>query len=609
MRKILIVAFLIVSINDVTAQNKERDVWGYPASTTVINYLYGKLDTGSLGTGVRFELAKKADGWYVYRYDYNVTDNHGKDFVLCWGKRQNKYVLGENNPDKYPGVSELDEFEKHWSLGAPHCYEEEPIYGYEGWTYDVIKLLADSQHLCDVNIEALARAYSNELGYRTGQFGNYVSTSLQFNLGDYPGHMSSAQIDTFRRYNNLACFAFRRLWKQNPAYETFIGSIWIKYCNEVVSGFLALAYNQDLKEGLKEFGTEKLYDPAYLSFAMHLLGSCDKNGILFTNGDNDTYPLYYAQAVLGYRRDVLIVNLSLLNLPMYINFVRQGVFDAPGFPMDIDTASYKSGRFDYVYQEDSDYARFSHVAGIGKTIDKRYLNKADIAVISMLNANAWNRKVYFATSVAPELFLGLDQFLRLHGFVYELQTSRSSAISTGDFPMDVNATYNILMNSGDAVDWAKSSFLDYRLISMLSYERATYLKLALQMSGIGDCYKSIALLNRCIQFYPNDKIPFDAYFMEATNLYLTCKQKTKALDVGDKLFKNALGDCNSTLRDSSLNFEDWNRKMRSSLYVLQELVLFYKQASPGSGTSKFVEDQSTSWRLKYEGQLKLRHAN
>lgn len=82
--------------------------------------------------------------------------------------------------------------------------------------------------------------------------------------------------------------------------------------------------------------------------AYNMLSSCDSNAILITNGDNDTYPLWYLQEVEGFRTDVRIVNVNLLGTDWMNDQLRYKVNDAPAIPVIWEPKAYRGERLNYI---------------------------------------------------------------------------------------------------------------------------------------------------------------------------------------------------------------------------------------------------------------------
>ncbi len=232
------------------------------------------------------------------------------------------------------------------------------------------------------------------------------------------------------------------------------------------------------------------------------LDSCDKNAILFTIGDNDTFPLWYMQEVEGYRTDIKIINTSLLATDWYIDQMKRTTYDAPPIPSQLNHQQYKHGTLDVAYHtgqseerwdlkdfmkwissddkrtyievKENTFEKFypsnklrlqvdkqavlkngivkakdadSIVAYMDLDIDRVGLTKNRTLMLDILANNNWERPIYFTGgSNADEEYLWLKDYLQLDGMSFQLvpikTTSEYGILGMGR--MDADKSYDIM---------------------------------------------------------------------------------------------------------------------------------------------------------------------
>ena len=159
-------------------------------------------------------------------------------------------------------------------------------------------------------------------------------------------------------------------------------------------------------------------------YAYNLLNSCEPNGIIFTNGDNDTFPLWALQEAYGVRKDVRVVNLSLLNTDWYIKQLKKL---EPKVPItfsedDIEKLQARLNPFEQT--------RLHPLKNAGITLalpgvrEQRVLRVQDVMVLNIVDANRWNKPIYFAMTVSDDNLMGLGPYLRAEGLVYRVIPER-----------------------------------------------------------------------------------------------------------------------------------------------------------------------------------------
>lgn len=178
-------------------------------------------------------------------------------------------------------------------------------------------------------------------------------------------------------------------------------------------------------------------------FAHNMLASLPPNAILFSNGDVDTFPLWYLQKVEGYRQDVTVCNIYLLMTPW---FTKQIVRYNPGFPLEMqpedidnlraiswtdstvmlpgDLNPVKYGLPDSVATQDSLALEVSPSFGQG------HLFVHDQIILRILRENRWKRPIYVSIGVSPETASYLSPYLRTEGLVRRVVPVRNPGINT-----------------------------------------------------------------------------------------------------------------------------------------------------------------------------------
>jgi hypothetical protein len=169
--------------------------------------------------------------------------------------------------------------------------------------------------------------------------------------------------------------------------------------------------------------------PAILEYNKNIMASCEKNAILFTNGDNDTYPMWYLQFMEKYRTDITVVNVSLFNVSWYIKQLKNGYpFGENNLFMMLTDAQIDSLRPIHWKEKVMEIpVKKDPLNKPGKiqwmmkpTFQDKAIRVQDTMMVQVLNSNNWNRPVYFSTTVYSVNEIGLDKYLSLEGLVYKL---------------------------------------------------------------------------------------------------------------------------------------------------------------------------------------------
>lgn len=368
-------------------------------------------------------------------------------------------------------------------------------------------------------------------------------------------------------------------------------------------------------------------------FGANYLKTCQPNGILFTNGDNDTFPLWYNQEVEGVRTDVRVCNLSYLQTDWYINQMRMQAYESAPVPFSIAPEKYIQGTRDVVYLMDNpritrktvglkeaidfiadenpatklqqaenaayipkkllsfkidkeavirnkvvrpeDYDKIVDTITIDLT-GKNYLGKDEMMILDLLATNNWERPIYWAITVGRDKYLNLQDYFQVEGFAYRFVPIKGKSapdrLVFGNVATDL--MYDNLMNK---FKWGNMNspdvYIDENNMRMMTNIRNSFNRLASALIEEGKKDSAIAVIDRCFELIPSEIVQFEYFSLELADSYFNAGATEKGKAVLEHAFESFNDDLSYyfSLDQKYVQTKSINEEIQRSLYYMQRM--------------------------------------
>ncbi|MCK3686210.1 DUF2723 domain-containing protein [Maribellus sp. YY47] len=368
-------------------------------------------------------------------------------------------------------------------------------------------------------------------------------------------------------------------------------------------------------------------------FGANYLNTCQKDGIIFTNGDNDTFPLWYNQEVEGVRQDVRVCNLSYLQTDWYINQMKHKAYDSDPVPFSMTENQYRLGTRDMVYVLDNPRIKRDYI-GLKEAVDwiaddnpatklqqmgdaayipkkeirfkvdkeavlrnnvvapedadkivdeividlsnKSALSKDEMMILDLIANNNWERPIYWAITVGRDKYLNLNDYFQTEGFAYRLVPIKtpSSPQQLQFGRVETTRMYDNMMNK---FKWGGMNdpkvYIDENNARMMTNIRNSFNRLAAALIEENKNDSAIAVIDRCVELIPNDIISYEYFALELAENYIKAGATEKGIALIETAFSNSNDELNYYFSLSAEHFSTGgvNEEIQRNLFYIQKM--------------------------------------
>ena len=306
-------------------------------------------------------------------------------------------------------------------------------------------------------------------------------------------------------------------------------------------------------------------------FGANYLNSMQREGhpIILTNGDNDTFPLWYNHEVEGVRTDTRVVNMEYLQTDWYIDQMKRQAYDSPPLPISLSHEDYKEGRMEYVPIDTDSIAIGPATISLK---GKKGLFKNELMVLDMLLQANWERSVYMSISMGSDILPFLRDHLVLEGLAYRISPAATTQ------RIDVERLYDNIMHRFRYGGLStKGICVDEDVKRMANTHQLIMGVLIDSLIQRGDLKRALNVCHKWQKEMPQENVPYTEYALSMARCYYMAHQPEKGDQIVSSLLRRSdewlswINTIKISRRAGSLyNRYTWMQTMEQALVVAEQ---------------------------------------